>query len=157
MSRRQCKRFFGFNSRSHQLNGKVQIRIRGGAQGKRKLNGFDSKDLHQVVDVPSCHSSSHGDAFLVVLLLQEANREAFQPCQVVGGKAVTESAVVFAERHSQAPVQTVFDSPVTATCCCETTYSQAQRRDKEANVSGFFSALQTRSNGHANRPQFLPQ
>jgi hypothetical protein len=54
-------------------------------QGKRKLNGFDSQDLHQVVDVPSGHSASHGDAFVVGLLLQEADREAFEPRQVVGG------------------------------------------------------------------------
>ena len=130
---------------------------RGSPQGKRGLNSFDSKDLHQVVDVPSGHSSSHGDTFFVGLLLEEADREAFQPCEVVGSEAVTDSTFILSKRHVQTPVQTVFDTPVTAACFCETTYSQAQGRDEEANVSGFFSALQTRSNGHANRPQFLPQ
>ena len=84
-------------------------------QGERKLSGFDSKYLHQVVDVPSGHSSSHGDAFFFGLLLEDADREAFQPRQIVGGKAITDSTVILSERHVQAPVQTVFDAPVAAT------------------------------------------
>ena len=40
------------------------------------LTSRDTRYFHQVVDDPSGRSSSHGDAFLVVLLFQEADREA---------------------------------------------------------------------------------
>ena len=61
--------------------------------------------MHQVVDVPSGHSSSHGDAFLVGLLLEEADREAFQPHQIIGGKAVTDSTFILSKRHIQARLE----------------------------------------------------
>jgi hypothetical protein len=41
-------------------------------QGKRVLTCRDASYLHQVVEVPASYSASHGDAFLVALMLQDA-------------------------------------------------------------------------------------
>ena len=99
----------------------------GAPQGKRILNSFHTNDLHQIVDVPSGHSSPHSDTFLVVLLLQQTDREAFQPRQVVRSQSVPDATFILTERYIQASVQTVFDPPVSATRLRKTPNAQVQR------------------------------
>ena len=96
-------------------------------QGKRTLNSFHTKDLHQIVDIPSGHSTPHSDTFLVVLLLQQTDREAFQPRQVVCSQSIPYATFILTECNVEAPVQTVFDSPVPATRLRKTPNAQVQR------------------------------
>jgi acyl-CoA reductase-like NAD-dependent aldehyde dehydrogenase len=95
-------------------------------QGKRTLNSFHTKDLHQIVDIPSGHSTPHSDTFLVVLLLQQTDREAFQPRQVVCSQSIPYATFILTECNVEAPVQTVFDSPVPATRLRKTPNAQVQ-------------------------------
>ena len=54
-------------------------------QGKRKLSAWEAKDLREEVFIPAGHATPHGDAFLVLDLLQESDGEAFQPGNIVAG------------------------------------------------------------------------
>ena len=49
------------------------------AQGLRTLSSLQSKDLRQIVFVPTGHSASPDDAVFALDLLQQAQCELFQP------------------------------------------------------------------------------
>jgi hypothetical protein len=63
-------------------------------QGKRTLIPCQANNLREVVAIPPCHATPHGDTLFVVLLLEEADGEAFQPGKVVCGVAITESTII---------------------------------------------------------------
>ena len=60
--------------------------------------------MREVVRIPTGHSASHGNAFLVGLLFEEADGEAFEPSQIVSRMAVSQPTLVLAERDIQTPV-----------------------------------------------------
>jgi len=86
------------------------------------LSSLQSKDLHQIVFVPTGHSPSPDDAELALDLLQQAHCELSQPGQIVGGDAISQSALVSPKRHIEAPVQAVFYLPVIPDRTCHTFY-----------------------------------
>jgi hypothetical protein len=63
-------------------------------QGKRTLIPCQANNLREVVAIPPCHATPHGDTLVVVLLLEEADGEAFQPGKVVCGVAIAESTII---------------------------------------------------------------
>ena len=73
-------------------------------QGKRILTTLYSKDLREVVGIPAGHSASHGDALFVLLLLEKADSEPFEPREIVRGEAISHSTVVFPKCDIQAPM-----------------------------------------------------
>ncbi|TWT84318.1 hypothetical protein CA13_57950 [Planctomycetes bacterium CA13] len=56
-----------------------QFQIGGQFQGGRTLSRWYAKDFGKELGVPSGHASSHRNTFLVVDLLEKADREAFEP------------------------------------------------------------------------------
>ena len=73
------KRISGIKRRLRRSSAKQSTddRIEEEKQGKRILSHWNSKHLRQVFGIPSCHSPSHGDAFFVFALLEQADGEPF--------------------------------------------------------------------------------
>lgn len=87
--------------------------------GKRTLSLWYSKDLRQIVEVPTGNTTTHRDAVLVILLFEKTQSEAFQPCKVVRCVAISDARFVFAKCHVQTPVKRTFDGPMASNVTCE--------------------------------------
>jgi hypothetical protein len=83
--------------------------------------------LREVLWIPTCHSTTHGDTFFVINLLQQAKGEAFQPCQIVSRETVSQPAFILAECHIQTPMKCVLDRPVATHCTGEPFDTHANR------------------------------
>lgn len=69
--------------------------------GRRTLIPCLANNLGEVVAIPSCQATSHGNTRFVVLLLEEAVGEAFQPGNVVCGMAITEPTIILSKVTSR--------------------------------------------------------
>src|SRR5665213_4116722 len=69
----------------------------------------------------------------------------------------THSALVLAERHIEAPVQRVFNTPMIANRLCKWLGAAAKTADVIAHVARFAVAHLSRANRHADGLQFLPR
>ena len=74
-------------------------------QGQRTLSLLCGKDLQQEGVVPAGDFAFSFDAVLGRVLLQQADRETAEPGEVVGQMPLARSALVFAERDVEHPVQ----------------------------------------------------
>src|SRR6185437_7482729 len=89
----------------------------------------------------------------VGVLLEQAECEATQPCQVLRQASIPRSALVFAECHVQAPVARVLDSPVTANGASEQFHVAFRARNVGLHFARFLGVDLTPSNHQAQRPK----
>ena len=59
------------------------------SQGQRVLTACSGKDLEHVVIVPTASAAFHGHAVFLGMLLQQGQREAIQPGEVLAQSLVT--------------------------------------------------------------------
>ncbi len=91
----------------------VSLAKRCKAQRRRcVLSGWYSKELGEEVGFPSCHWAAHGDAFLVIDLLQQAHCKAFEPRKIAGQCSIADTVFIFPKRHVKTPIKPVFNRPV---------------------------------------------
>ncbi len=88
---------------------------------------------------------------LVFHLLQQADGEAFEPCQVVRFVPISDATFIFAERDVQAPVQRVFDLPVIAYGSSELFDTEFKGADEVTHVAGGFALSLTLANLNPDR------
>ena len=62
-----------------------------GRQGRRVLTACSGKDLEHVVIVPTASAAFHGHAVFLGMLLQQGQREAIQPGEVLAQTLVTDA------------------------------------------------------------------
>jgi hypothetical protein len=125
-------------------------------QGKRTLIPCQANNLREVVAIPPCHATPHGDTLFVVLLLEEADGEAFLPGKVVCGVAITESTIILSKDDVQAQKQGILNTPMTANRLRESTNADLDRTDVVSYVTRFFAVVLATADCHANGAQSLP-
>ena len=146
----------GFALLHHRPSASCEVAGLRDPHGKRILSSCQAKGLREVVCVPAGHAASHGDALLVRLLLQQADREPLQPRNVVRGEPISQPALILAKRDVEAPVQCILDAPMAANGSSKPPNAQPKRADKEPHILACLLAMAAGPNGHADRAQPLP-
>ena len=73
------------------LGSSVDFVVTEGSQGQRVLTACSGKDLEHVVIVPTASATFHGHAVFVGMLLQQGQREAIQPSEVLAETLITDA------------------------------------------------------------------
>src|SRR5438105_6103966 len=92
----------------------MPVNSRTNPQGQLPLRDDTRKDFHQVILVPAAEAAFHGDAVLAGMLLQERQRQAVEPGEVLADVSAADARIVLAERHVEGPIASVFDTPMSA-------------------------------------------
>ena len=67
------------------------IWTRKGAGVRARLRAYSGKDLEHVLIVPTTSAAFHGDAVFRGVLLQQGQREAIQPSEVLAQMIITDA------------------------------------------------------------------
>ncbi len=113
--------------------------------------------MHQEVVVPTGYFALAFDAVLRRMLLQQADRKAAKPREIVRHVPSARATLVFVERHVQHPMQRILDAPMAANGLRETLATEVAAGDEEANVVAQGAVVLLRhADRHADRLDARP-
>ena len=81
-------------------------------QGQRPLKRCSDEDFQQEVVAPTATPSLHGEALAAGMLLQQGQRQAIQPGEVLTQVLISNPRLILAVRDVESPVAAILDAPM---------------------------------------------
>ena len=91
---------------------------------------------------PAAAAALHDQALAVGMLLQERQREAVQPGEVLAQVPLADPRFVLAKRHIEAPMTAILDAPVAPHRAGELLHVHRQTADVVADLDGLLPLTQ---------------